>query len=341
MNLADRTRPRMRRMASALWLLAGVVGVLGGGMLSPAAQAQTFPSKPIRVVIPFPPGGATDVVGRILGKRLSEELGQQVIIDNRAGAGGGLGTQAVAKSDPDGHTLVFTVAGPITTVPHINKDIGYKMTDLAPVAIVFRSPFLLVVAANSPFKTLNDLLEKGVPAKGPVAAYGSSGVGALSHLGAEMINAAAGTQFIHVPFKGTPGTLQALLSGDIQWALATGNDAKGNLEAGKLRPLAVMSARRTPLFPQVPSVTELGLKDLDLDTWFGLFAPAKIPPATLDLLAKTVRKILAEPAFAARMQDLGGAVPTDANTPTSIAAHLERESADFLKIVRAVKVKVD
>jgi tripartite-type tricarboxylate transporter receptor subunit TctC len=305
------------------------------------AAAQAFPSKQIKIVIPFPPGGSTDVVGRLLGRRMGEEFGQPVIVENRAGAGGGVGTQAVAKSEPDGHTLVFIPAGPITVAPHVNKDLGYRMADLVPVAIAFRTPFLLVVPVNSPHKSLADLLETGKPAKGAPAAYGSSGNGALSHLGSEMLNAAAGTAFVHVPYKGTPGTLQALLAGDVQWALVTGNDGKAMIDGGKLRALTVMSQKRQPLFPQVPGLAETGIRSIDLDVWFGLFAPARLPPATLELMSRTVRKILAEPEFNQRLREMGGEVPSDANTPVSIAAALERESVEFGKIVKAIGVKAD
>jgi tripartite-type tricarboxylate transporter receptor subunit TctC len=317
-----------------------VIGLFILGISAPIS-AQTFPIKPIKIVIPFPPGGATDVVGRIIGKRMSEELGQPVIIDNKPGAGGGVGTQFVSRSDPDGYTLVFTVSGPITAVPHINKDIGYKMTDLVPVGIVFRSPFLIVVSSTSPYKQLSELIQQGKQDKSKVPAYGSSGVGALSHLYGEVINLVAGTSFVHVPFKGTPGTLQALLAGDIHWGIVSINDSKGNLEAGKLRPLAVMSPNRTPLYPNVPSIAELGYKGIELDGWFGLFGPAKIPEPTLQLLNRTLKKIINEPSFIARMTDLGAEIPTDANTPSVVAKTIEKQSIDIERIVRSVGVKAE
>jgi tripartite-type tricarboxylate transporter receptor subunit TctC len=304
-------------------------------------SAQTFPNKAIKLVIPFPPGGATDVVGRIIGKRISEELGQPVIIDNKPGAGGGVGTQFVSRSDPDGYTLVFTVAGPITAVPHINKDIGYKMTDLVPVGIVFRSPFLIVVSSSSPYKQLNDLIQQGKQDKSKVPAYGSSGVGALSHLYGEMMNVVAGTTFVHVPYKGTPGTLQALLAGDVHWGIVSINDSKGNLEAGKLRPLTVMSPNRTPLYPNVPSIAELGYKGIDLDGWFGLFGPAKLPEPTLQLLNRTLKKIINEPSFIARMTDLGGEIPTDANTPVVVAKTIEKQSQEVERILKSVVIRAE
>lgn len=317
-----------------------VIGLFILGVSAPIS-AQTFPIKPIKIVIPFPPGGATDVVGRIIGKRMSEELGQTVIIDNKPGAGGGVGTQFVSRSDPDGYTLVFTVSGPITAVPHINKDIGYKMTDLVPVGIVFRSPFLIVVSSTSPYKQLSELIQQGKQDKSKAPAYGSSGIGALSHLYGEVINLAAGTSFVHVPFKGTPGTLHALLAGDIQWGIVSINDSKGNLEAGKLRPLAVMSPNRTPLYPNVPSIAELGYKGIELDGWFGLFGPAKIPEPTLQLLNRTLKKIINEPSFIARMTDLGAEIPTDANTPGVVAKTIERQSIEIEGIVRSVGVKAE
>jgi len=328
----------VRTKAALLGLLLAPLALL---LLPGGAAAQAWPTKPIRLVIPFPPGGSTDIVGRILAQRIAELHGQQVIVENKPGAGGALGTASVVRADADGHTLLMVPAGPVTVAPHINKDVGYRMDDLVPVGMVFRSPFLLVVAANAPHKTLAELLARGKPGAGAPPAYGSSGVGALSHLASEMVNAAAGTAFIHVPYKGTPGTLQALMAGDVQWALVTGNDGKGPLEGGKLRPLAVMSAQRSALFPQVPAMAEAGLPGLDLEVWFGLFAPARIPPATLDQLSRTLRRILAEPEFVRRMHEFGGDVPAAPNTPDGVAASLKQESAAFGAVVRKVGVKAE
>lgn len=314
-----------------------VAAMLGFGA---GAHAQAFPTQTMKLIVPFPAGGGTDSLGRLLGQRLAEELGQPLVVENRAGAGGALGTRQVAKATPDGHTLLLVPSGPITVIPHASKDIGYRLADLMPVAIVFRSPFLVVVPATSPYQRLGDLLQHGRGA-GPAAAYGSAGSGAASHLGSEMLNAAAGTAFMHVPYKGTPAALLALYAGDVQWVLAGATDVKGQLDGGRLRALAVMSQKRSPLFPQVPSMAEAGLPGLESDIWFGLFVPAKTPPSTVDLLNRTVRKILAEPAFAARTRDLAGEPPTEGNLPAAISTYLEKESAANRALVEKIGLKME
>ncbi|MEK7945627.1 tripartite tricarboxylate transporter substrate binding protein [Pigmentiphaga sp. YJ18] len=318
------------------------LAVLSWGLAAPlaAAHAEAFPSKPIRLVVPFAPGGGTDSVARLLSKRITERTGQPVVVETRVGAGGAIGAALVAKAPADGYTLLLTVTGPVTIIPNVNPNVGYKTSDLAPVAIAYRSPFMVMVGTDSPYQTLSQLLADGRN-KQPAPSYGSSGIGALSHLVSELINQQAGTHFNHVPYKGSQDTLYAMVRGDVQWGLQSAADARSFLAAGKLRPLAVLSKERSARLPDVPTLEESGIHGVDLDLWFGLFAPAATPPATVHSLNTLVNEILAEPDIAKRLQELGGQAPADANTPEIVKQTIDREVKSFGAVARAIKLKLE
>ncbi|MDO8278310.1 MAG: tripartite tricarboxylate transporter substrate binding protein [Burkholderiaceae bacterium] len=312
-------------------------------LLAPAsalhAQPKSFATKPVRLVIPFPAGGATDVVGRIVGQRLAERLGQPVVVDNRAGSGGGVGTRFVANSDPDGHTLLLTAMGPISIGPTLNPNSGYNVSDLAPVAVVFSYPMLIFVAQNSPYKTLKELIERGKPGRGNPLMYGSSGIGALSHLGGEMVNAAAGTNFQHVPYKGGAPLMLALLSGEVQWALIGTADAKPQND--KLRPLMVLAKERSAYYPNTPTSKESGFQDLEPFLWVGVLVSGKTPKPIVAYLNKTITEILQEPAIAARIKDLSADIGIPNNTPENFAAMIKAETPIYAKIIKATGAKAE
>jgi len=318
------------------------LAVLYWGLAAPlaAVQAEGFPSKPIRLVVPFAPGGGTDSVARLLSKRITERTGQPVVVETRVGAGGAIGAALVAKAPADGYTLLLTVTGPITIIPNVNPNVGYKTSDLAPVAIAYRSPFMVMVGTDSPYQSLGQLLADG-RSKQPDPSYGSSGIGALSHLVSELINQQAGTHFNHVPYKGSQDTLYAMVRGDVQWGLQSAADARSFLAAGKLRPLAVLSKKRSTRLPDVPTLEESGIHGVDLDLWFGLFAPAATPAATVHSLNTLVNEILAEPEIAKRLQELGGQAPTDANTPEIVKKTIDREVQSFGAVARAINLKLE
>lgn len=300
-----------------------------------------FPDRPLRLVIPFPPGGSTDLVGRMVAKGMSDRLGQPVVVENVAGAGGAVGVQNVVRADPDGSTLVFTVNGPITLIPVANKAVRYTIDDLEPIGIVLTSPLYLVVPANAPWKDFNELVAAGKPGQKNAYNFGSSGVGAISHIAGEMVNILAGTKFQHIPYKGTPETLRAMAAGDVQWGLIIGIDAKGPVADGRLRALVSLDRERSPAFPSVPTMAEKGYKGSSVTVWYGMFAPAKIPAAHRELLNRTLRDVLADPAIARRIEDLGADVRTRNNTPEAIKSELRAERDLFDKTVKTLNIKVE
>ncbi|SAI74468.1 putattive exported protein [Bordetella ansorpii] len=317
---------------------------LGLAMISTAftsVASAAFPDKPIKIVLPFPPGGSTDIVGRLLAKQMSERLHQSVIVENMPGAAGTIGVQNVVRSPPEGYTLVFTISGPITLLPQVNKNVRYTMDDLQPVGIVLKTPFLLVVPAASPFKTLGDLLAAGKGSQKTVPAFGSSGVGAISHVASEMVNIKAGTRFLNIPYKGTAETLQALYSGDVQWALITGVDGKGPIGDGRLRPLASLSQARSPTYPAIPTMQELGVPGMNIDTWYGLFAPRNIPPANLELLSQTLTAIINHKTFAAAIVHLGGDVPSTDPSPNATKSMLAKEHDQYAATVKSLNLTLE
>lgn len=313
-------------------------GALFAGFVA-VVQAHDYPSKPIRAVVPFPPGGSTDTVTRLVGNRLSVELGQPVIVENKPGAGGSLGVKEVLKAPADGHTLLFTPMGAISIAPSLYENIGYKAGDLAPVAVLFRAPFFLTVAQDSPFQTAQELLEAGKSERPPM--YGSSGNGALSHVLGEALNQAAGTSFGHVPYKGGAPLLKAVSANEAQWALLQAADSKGFVDAGRLKPLMVLSSNRSRPWPEVPTSEELGLKGMDLRMWNGVFAPSGTPTEIIDILNQKISAILAEPEIQARLQSMAVDDPEDENDPDAFRRQISREAEAFAKIIADNNLKVN
>jgi tripartite-type tricarboxylate transporter receptor subunit TctC len=301
-------------------------------------SAQAYPTKPIRIVAPYPPGGAADITSRIIGKRLSEELGQPVIVENKPGAGGGVGTQFVAKSAPDGYTLLLSNPGPASVNPVLFKDVGYHPeNDFQPIGVVITAPLFVVVPASSPISNMKDLIERGRTKKDGSLNFGSSGVGALSHLGGELLNIAADTAYQHIPYKGAAPLGLALLSGEVQWSFLPGPDAFPQIKAGKLRPIAVAGATRTPLSPDTPTLSESGMPGFGVTLWYGLLAPAKTPRPVVDLLNRTLVKIMAEPEMKAKFLELSA--EPGVSTPEALAAIIKAELAQYAKAVKVSGAK--
>jgi tripartite-type tricarboxylate transporter receptor subunit TctC len=330
----DRTPMRLSStlavsLISALLALAGTQGV----------HAQAYPSKPITFIVPFPAGGSQDSMARLFGRRLGEELGQPVVVENKVGAGGGIGTLAVVTAPPDGYTLLVTSNGPLAVIPHLYKNAKYTASDLAPIGMLFSAPFFVTVPASSPYKTFNELVQRGKQPNPPM--FGSTGSGNASHLLAEMINSTAGTSFNHVPYKGGAPLSISLISGETQWALQMAVDSKPNVDAGKLRALAVLASKRSPPWLDAPTLTELGYPGLEYGSWSALLAPARTPRPIIDLLNQKVRKILAEPEITARLRSLGAEPGMPVNTPEKLSELIENESRVFRKAVIDAKVQAD
>ena len=313
-----------------------VVSLLG--LLATIASAQPWPAKPIKVVVNFPPGGAADQIARVIGQPLSEALGQPVVIENRAGANGNLGGEAVAKSAPDGYTLLMSSGGMVSVNPHIYARMSFDpIKDLTPVAAAARVLVFLVVKPSLPVDNVQQFLAytKANPGK---LTFGSAGNGSSPHLAAEMMKSQAGLFAVHVPYRGAAPALQDLLAGQLDFYFDPGIGLN-QVRAGKLKLLAVGSPKRSPLFPQVPTLDEAGLKGFDADTVFGFYAPAGTPPDVVSRLNREINRTLGLPAVRDRIQALGG--ESLVISAPEFAAKASEDSARFGAIIRERKIVGD
>jgi len=324
--------------------LAGAA-LSGSAMIAAApalAQTAAFPNKPMRIIVPYPAGGATDVSARLVAQRLQEELKQNVIVENRPGASGNLGMVALLQSPADGHTLAMSLTGMLSINPTTYSKAGFTAADMAPVARVMLAPLVLVVPLDSPWKTVQDLVTAGKAAGKGGLPYGSTGAGGISHVASELVNAAADSTYTHVPYKGGAPLVQALLTGEVRWGLLGTADARAQIQAGKLKALGQLRATRSELWPDLPTLTEQGLRGgVDFDMWFGLVAPARTPPAVVQMLNQKVAQIVAEPEFRRRLAELGGVSPTSGNTIEAFNEVIQRELAVLPKKAVELGLKLD
>jgi tripartite-type tricarboxylate transporter receptor subunit TctC len=268
-------------------------------------SAESFPDRPIHIVVPFPAGASNDVVARFLGAKLSEICGQSVIIDNRAGAGGNIGAEFVARSAPDGYTLLLTAPPPLainqSLYPHLAFD---PAADFAPVALVASVQIVLTVNPAVKAKSVTELIALAKASPG-VMSYGSSGYGSTNHLAGELFGKLAGINIVHVPYRGAAPAMNDLLGGQIPILFDNMPAVRPQALSGALRALAVAGHARSPLFPELPTMAEAGVPGFEASSWFGLVAPAKTPPATLKILTDAVAKALADPDMARKLSDVG------------------------------------
>ncbi|WP_422823222.1 Bug family tripartite tricarboxylate transporter substrate binding protein [Variovorax ureilyticus] len=270
------------------------------------AQAQeAWPTKPIRLVVPFPPGGGTDLVARALGQKLGERLKQPVVIDNRPGASTIIGTDAVAKAAPDGYTLLLSGSTSFTVNPALRAKLPYEpMRDLAPIAIVARTPLVLVVAQNAPWKTVDQLVA-AAKAKPQGIRYATFGTGSGPHLAGELFALAAGIKLQDIPYKGSAQSTLAAISGEIDIDIDTVATVAPHIQAGKLRALGIVGASRSSLLPDVKTLAEQKLPDATFDAWYGFAAPAKTPAPVVERLARELTAVMADPALQAQLKAQG------------------------------------
>ena len=328
-----RRKRRVRIGASAVCIIAAMA------LTSVSAGAQSpWPSRPVKLVVPFPPGGGSDVIARVVGARLSVRLGQQVVIENRAGAGGALATEAVAKAPADGYTLLFT-----TTAMATNAASGKKLPfdlakDLAPVGQIGATPLVIVAPAISPVKTLRQLIDLARAAPHGIN-YGSSGVGSMSHIGMELLASEAKVRLLHVPYKGTSLAMTDLISGQLHAVLGTFATTGQLIEGGKLRGLAVTGAQRSTFAPNLPSVTEIGLPGAQIDFWWGLMSPARMPPETLRRLNDELNTVL---ALSETRESLAreAAVPKP-GTPDVFGRLMVFEVARWSKLIKDANIRME
>lgn len=327
------SEPHSRRI-----FVAGLATALASFAAVPA-RAQAWPAKPLRLVIPFPAGGSTDIVGRLLGERLSQALGQPVVIDNRAGAGGTTGSDAVAKSAPDGYTFLMGTSSTHAIAPSLYSKLAYDPArDFAPVSLIGTATILLVVHPSVPAKSVRELVELAKARPGQLS-FGSTGNGSVSHLTAELFKSMAGVDIQHVPYKGdSPMTLD-LIAGRIQLAFGTAVAFLPYVREGKLNALAVTDARPSPVAPQLPTVASSGLPGFEALQWFGLLAPAGTPRDAVARLNAETAKVLQQPDVRERLQALGIGIAGGA--PEQFGSFIASESAKWGKIVRDSGAKVD
>jgi tripartite-type tricarboxylate transporter receptor subunit TctC len=304
-----------------------------------AANAQdAWPSKPIRFILPFPPGGGTDILGRLIAERLSAQLGQPVVTENRGGAGGNVGTEAAAKSAPDGYTIVL-VAPSLAISPTLYGKLNYDpVKDFVPVSLVATVPNVMVTQPSLPVQNLSEFIAyvKGKPG---ALNFGSGGAGTSNHLAGELFNLVTGAKLVHVPYKGVNLAMQDVLAGNVHLVFIGIPAAAPHIKAGKLRALALVAPQRSSALPEVPTVAEAGLRDFEVTTWYGVLAPAGTPKNIVTRLNTELVKIM----HSAELKDKLAATGTEplTSTPEEFAAYIQREIAKWGDVIRRAGVKAD
>lgn len=320
-------------LKSAMWVLAGAVVVF----VSPVC-AQNYPTKPIRVVVGFPPGGATDILTRILGQKLNEGLGQPVVVDNRPGAGGNIGAELVAIAPPDGYTLHVGSVG-VTISPSVYPKLGYNpVKDFAPVALVASVPLIVVVHPSLPVNSIQELIQLAKSRPGRLN-YASGGVGTSGHLGTELFKSMARVDITHVPYKGGGPAVAAILGGEPKIFFAGMPPALPFVKSGKLRALAVTTARRFSAVPEVPTAMEAGLPGFEVDNWHGILAPAGTPKLVVRKLNAEIVRLLKLP----EVKDAFGKQGAEAtgSTPEEFAVYIRAELKKWANVVKDAHIRVD
>jgi tripartite-type tricarboxylate transporter receptor subunit TctC len=319
----------------------GLIAVLWslGALAQKTATDLKYPTRPIRFICPYVAGGAGDIFTRTIGQKLTEALGQTVVVDNRPGASGGIGTDIVAKAPPDGYTLVMGNSGPLAVNPVLYKKVPYDpIKDFAPITQGTSYMYVLVVPPSLPVRTLDDFVAVLKTKPGQMT-YGSTGIGGGNHLSGELFNLMTGTKSIHVPYTGSAASLAALLGGQLNYMFDTVITSVPQLKAGKLRALGVTARKRSSALPDVPTLEELGLKGFELTQWQAVVAPGGTPKAIVDLLYREVAKALKAPDVIERLATQGGNELVG-NTPEEFAQVIKNDLAKYAKLVKAAGIQV-
>ncbi|MDW8469536.1 MAG: tripartite tricarboxylate transporter substrate binding protein [Burkholderiales bacterium] len=315
-------------------LFAFVLGLAASAL----AFAQDWPAKPIRFIVPYPPGGGTDVIARIVQPRLAEALGQTIVIENRGGAGGVVGTEAAAKAAPDGYTFLFTLSSH-TINPFLYK-LGYDVErDFAPVTLIVSVPQLVAANPASPLKTMQDVIAVARAHPGKLH-FASVGNGTPSHIAGELLKLKTGIDIVHVPYKGGGPAVADTIGGQVWLLFVTMPAAMSHVRAGKLRALAVTTLKRSPGAPEIPTVAEaLGIPDYEVDSWYAIFAPAKTPPAIIARMQREVARVIELPDVKQKLLEQGG--DTVGSTPEALERVVRAELKKWAEVVRAARIKAD
>lgn len=315
-------------------IAAGSALVLG----ATAADAQAYPTRPIRIVVPFGAGGGADLVTRFLAQRMTTALGTSIVVDNRPGGGGLIGTHLAVSAAPDGYTLVEASATTLAVLPVMTKAPYDALRDLTPITMMGAQPHVILVHPSVPIKSVQELIAHAKSKPGALN-YASSGNGGPNHLGTELFKLEAGIQMTHIPYKGNGPALADLLGGQVQLSILTVAPSLPHIKAGKLRALAATSPARLPVLPDLPTVAELGFPNYEVVSWYGLLAPARTPPAVIAKLHQEIATILKQPDAVEALKAQG--VDSIGNTPDEFAAHIRNEIERWSRVVKAIGLRLD
>ena len=331
------TSPRAAsaRLVHGLLIAATLLTLLG----APAAAWSAYPDKPVRLVVPYPPGGAADLMARSLGQKLAEQLGQAVVLDNRGGAGGTIAVEAVAKAAPDGYTLLFGTMGTQAINPNLYPKLSYDpVKDFAPVSLTHATPRVLVVQSQLPVKSVAELVALARAKPGELT-FGSAGNGSSGHLAGEYFKSLTRIDMTHVPYKGTSGAMVDLLAGRISMSIDAPAAYLEYIRSGQVRALGVTSLKRMAILPQVPALAEAGVPGFDIANWLGVLAPARTPPAVINRLNGAIVKAMADAEMKKQLADAG--IEALSSTPEQFSATIKSEIAKWSRVVKASGARVD
>jgi len=323
----------------AITVLCAGLALLPAGAAFAQERADAFPTRAITVIVPFPAGGTTDIVARLAGQALSQELGQPVVIDNRPGAGGNIGAQLVARAAPDGYTLVMGTVGTHAINPALYQKMPYDhLKDFVPISRVANVPNLLVANPSQPFRTVKDMIAYG-KANPDKLSFASSGNGTSIHLAGELFKSLTGVQMQHVPYKGSAPALADLMAGQTSVMFDNLPSSIAFVRSGKLRPIAITTLKRSPELPDVPTIAESGVPGFDASSWFGLLAPAGTPPAVIKRIDDALLKVMTTTDLSKKIVEQGG--EPAAETPDKFAAFIRSETTKWAQVVKASGASVD
>jgi tripartite-type tricarboxylate transporter receptor subunit TctC len=315
------------------------VATLAAAAAMTAATAQEYPIKPVRVIVAWPPGGLVDIAGRVVGEKVQAALGQPMVIDNKPGAGGAIGAEAVARSAADGYSLLLTVSA-LTMNAALRPGTSFNIdSSFAPIVVAARTPSVVVVSPSSGINTLADLIARARARPGALT-FASAGNGSPSHLYAELFKARLGLDVVHVPYKGAPPAMADQVAGRVDFQIANAAVALPQIRAGKVRALAVTSAARSDMFGDVPTMAEAGVPDFEVDQWIGYLAPAGTPRAIVERLAAEINKALALPDVRSTLER-SGMLADGTSTPAGFAAYIKLEYAKWAGVVKGAQIKGD
>lgn len=328
----------MRPIGFKRWVMVAAAFVAGIG-ISCAVLAQAWPVKPVRIVVPFPPGGGLDILARLVAQKLQENLSQQVVVENRSGAGGMIGADAVAKAAPDGYTVLFSTAAEITINQHLYSKMSYDpVKDLAPVSYAAHAAVLLSVHPSVPAKSLVQLIALARARPGELT-YASVGTGSVHHLAGELLKSLTRINIVHVPYKGAGPAVIDMIGGHVSMGLSALPSSMPHVRAGKLRPIAVTGTKRSEVAPDIASFVELGYPAIDLLSWFGVLLPARTPADIVAKLSTEVARAVNNPEIKARLLQQG--IEVRGTTPEQFATFIQSEVARYAKIIKESGAKLD